>query len=431
MTRLAVCCCAFSVLFCSIAAAAERGAAPARTTAESAATAADWPWWRGPHRNGHADPNQQPPLQWGAEKNVVWKAEIPGRGHGSPTVVREHGYLATADEQAGVQSVLCYDRGSGKRLWKTNVHRGGLMKKKLNKKASHASSTVACDGERLFINFPHGGAVYTTAVSRQGKILWQKKITDYTIHQGFGSSPAIYKSLVIVSADNKGGGAIAGLDRATGDVAWRRERPKTPNYSSPVIHRIGGRDQLIMTGCDLVASYDPATGKELWKIRGATTECVTTTVSDGERVFSTGGYPKNHMAAIRADGSGEIDWENGTRVYVPSLLEQGGYLFAVTDAGVALCLRSSNGQEQWKARLGGTFSSSPVLVGELIFATNESGETFIYRADSKRFKLVGKNELGDEVFATPVFLGGRIYHRIAVRENGKRQEYLVCLGERR
>src|SRR5205814_107416 len=149
---------------------------------------------------------------------------------------------------------------------------------------------------------------------------WQTKITDYVLHQGFGSSPAVYQSLVIVSADNKGTGVIAGLNRVTGKIVWKQERPKTPNYTSPIILRVDDREQLLFTGCDLVTSFDPLTGKKLWEIGGSTTECVTSTVTDGQLIFTSGGYPKNHLSAVRADGSGKIVWENKTRVYVPSLL---------------------------------------------------------------------------------------------------------------
>ena len=389
----------------------------------------DWPWWRGPNRDGLADPKQKPPTEWNASKNVLWKAELPGRGHGSATVVGNQVFIATADKTDGVQAVHCFDRKTGKPLWKTVVHKGGLSKKG-NRKASQASTTIACDGKRLFVNFLNNKAIYTTALSRDGKRLWQKKITDYTVHQGYGSSPAIYGPLVIVSADNKGGGAIAGLNRKTGDVVWNHDRPKTPNYASPIILKAAGKEQLVFTGCKLVSSYDPLSGKKLWEIPGATTECVTSTVTDGKVVFSSGGYPKNHVAAVAADGSGKVVWEKPVRVYVPSMLVKDGYLYAVTDRGVAMCWEAATGKEMWKQRLGGTFSASPVLVGETMYAVNERGTTFVFNATPKGYKLIAKNQLGSNVLATPTICGGRIYMRVAEQKGGKRQEMLYCIGIR-
>jgi outer membrane protein assembly factor BamB len=389
---------------------------------------ADWPWWRGIHRNGVADADRRPPLKWSETENVLWKCPVPGRGHGSPIVVGDQVFLATAEPKREVQSVLCYHRRTGKQLWQAEVHRGGFVQGG-NGKSTHASSTPACDGKRVFINFLNSGAVYTTALSRDGRRLWQTKISDYVLHQGYGSSPAVYGPLVIVSADNKGGGAVAALDRTTGKVVWTRSRPRTPNYASPIILNAAGRDQLLMTGCDLVCGLDPLTGKVLWEVKGSTTECVTSTVTDGRLMFTSGGYPRNHVSAVKADGSGEVVWENNTRVYVPSLLVKDGYLYAVQDAGTAVCWRCPTGEEVWKGRLAGTFSASPILVGEHILATNESGRTFVFKASPTAFEVVAENRLGDEALATPAVCGGHICMRVAKQDKGRRQEWLYYLGK--
>jgi outer membrane protein assembly factor BamB len=389
--------------------------------------ATDWPWWRGPDRNGIAAADQKPPTRWSATGNVVWKAEVPGRGHGSATVIGEHVYLAAAEPDQQVQSVLCFDRKTGKRLWQTEVHKGGFDTKG-NAKTSQASSTPACDSSRVFVNFLNGGAIWTTALDRDGKQLWQTRVSDFVTHQGFGSSPAIYKALVLVSADHKGGGAIAGLDRATGKVVWSADRPKVPNYASPIVLTIGGRDQLIMTGCKLVTSFDPLNGKKLWETNGSTEECVTSVVTDGTCVFTSGGYPKNHVSAVMADGTGKVAWENITRVYVPSLLVHDGYLYGIQDTGMATCWKCDTGKQVWTGRLGGTFSSSPILVGDRIYATNEAGKTLVFKASPTKFDLESENQLGDEVFATPTICGGHMYTRVAITKDGKRQEWLYCLG---
>ncbi len=402
---------------------------PVSTTEPIDVAAVDWPWWRGPTHDGIAVAGQTLPAAWSESENVLWKTPVPGRGHGSPTVVGDQIFLATADEQEQTQSVLCFDRKTGERLWATEVHSGGLSDKG-NKRATQASSTVACDGKRVFINFLNRGAVSTIALSRDGELLWQRKITDYVVHQGYGSSPLLYGSLVIVTADNKGGGAIAAFDRATGETVWRHDRPEKPNYPSPILLPIGGRDRLLLTGCDMVSCFDPLTGEILWETEGATTECVTSTVTDGTHIFTSGGYPRNHVSAVRVDGSGDVAWDNDVRVYVPSMLVHEGYLYAVTDAGVALCWKSDTGEELWKGRLGGTFSASPVLVGDTIYVTNEAGTTFLFRARPDEFDLLAKNTIPGEVFATPAICGGRIYFRIAEQQDGKRQEMLYCVGQR-
>lgn len=394
--------------------------------------ATDWPWWRGPSRNGVADAKQKPPLKWSETENVLWKSPVPGKGHGSPIVVGDHVYLQTADHKNDTQSVLCYSRHTGKKVWQTVVHRGGLVKGG-NEKSTLASSTAACDGERVFVNFLNKGAIYTTALSREGKQVWQTKVADYTLHQGFPTSPAVYQSLVIVNADNKGTkekatGLVAGLERKTGKIVWQVERPQLPNYASPIIFKINGRDQMFLTGCNLVASFDPLTGKKNWEVKGSTEETVTSTVTDGKLIVTSGGFPKNHVAALDAD-TGKTAWEVGTKVYVPSMIEKDGYLYAVQDIGVPLCMKFDTGKEVWKGRLDGKFSASPVLVGDNLFALSESGRTFIFKASPDAFDLVAQNQLGEEAMATPAICGGRIYMRIATFKNGDREEWLYCVGK--
>jgi len=387
----------------------------------------DWAWWRGPTRNGIAPSGQKVPIQWSAIAGVRWKAPVPGKGHGSPIVVGKQVILNTAVSDPDEQWVYSFHRETGELVWKTRVHEGGFVTKQ-NEKSTSANSTPACDGERVFVNFLSHDAIYTTALDLHGKQLWQTKITDYVLHQGFSSSPAVYGPLVLVSADTKGGkGTLAGLNRATGKIVWSHSRPALPNYPSPIILTIAGQAQMLLTGCDLVTSLDPLSGSVNWEFPGATTECVTSTVTDGTHIYTTGGYPKNHVAAVKADGSGTVAWETPARVYVPSMVLQEGYLYAMLDAGVAQCWKSDTGEEMWKQRVGGTFSSSLVLVDGVIYATDESGKTTIFKASPKGFDLVGENQLGTEVFATPVIIGNRIYHRVAEMVDGERREALYCL----
>ncbi len=224
----------------------------------------DWPWWRGPQRNGVALDHSNLPVEWSADQNIAWSSKIPGRGTGSPIVVGDRIYLATCDEATGSQSILALDRETGRTLWTTVVHAEGAMRK--NSKSTGASSTLACDGKYLYINFANANAVTMSALTLTGSKVWESKISDYQIHQGYGASPALYKNLVIGVADTKGGGAIAAFERSNGQLVWKRERPSNPNYPSPIILTIAGKDQLIMTGCDLVTSLEPATGKTIWEV---------------------------------------------------------------------------------------------------------------------------------------------------------------------
>lgn len=386
---------------------------------------ADWPGWRGPTADGQALAGQSAPLKWSETENVRWRAPVRGKGHGSPTVVGSHVYLATADGEE--QLVLCFDRATGKPVWETVVHRGKLDARG-HRNTSLASSTVTWDGAQLYINFFHDGAIHTSALTPAGKIVWQRRVSDYVIHQGFGSSPVVHDNIVLVTADHKGGGTLAGLDKRTGEIVWREARPKIANYASPAIVTVAGRTQMVVAGCNLVSSFDPASGRKLWEIAGSTEETVVTAVTDGQRIFVSGGYPKNHTIAVEADGSGRIAWQNGTRLYVPSMLVRDGHVFAILDTGHAVCWKSDTGDELWREKVDRDFYASPVMLGTRIYATSQRGLTSVFEATPGNFKLLAQNQLGDEAFASPAICGNQIFLR-AAKKGEPRQEMLWCIGE--
>lgn len=388
----------------------------------------NWLMWRGPNLNGVAAAGPPPPSRWSETENVVWKAVVPGRGHASPIVVANQVVLATADDQRQVQSVLSFDRKTGQTLWNTVVSQGGFPGK-IHPKNTHASATVAADGERLFVAFCHDDAIELTALALDGKQLWQKSVGPFMPRQyqyGYAPSPTIYKSLVIVAADYEGGGHLTAFDRKTGARKWQTPRPRRLSYSSPVVAHVAGRDQLLISGCDLVASYNPDTGQLLWSTPGTTMATCGTMVWEGDLVFASGGYPKSETICVRADGSGRVVWKNNQKCYEQSMLAHGGYVYAVNDGGIAICWRASDGEQMWQQRLpGGAVSASPVLAGGNIYAANERGTTYVFRADPKSFQLVAQNQLGREAFATPAICGGQIFLRVA---GAGRQEILYCLG---
>jgi len=145
----------------------------------------------------------------------------------------------------------------------------------------------------------------------------------------------------------------------------------------------------------------------------------------GDNVYTSGGYPGAQTLCIRADGSGDVSgshvvWKNARKFYVPSLLAYRGLLYAVSDDGVACCYDAASGEQLWQQRLGGGFSASPVAAGSFIFATSESGRTYVFKA-GRTYEPVAENDLGEGGFATPTIAGGRIYLRT--------EKSLYCMGQ--
>jgi len=393
----------------------------------------DWPAWRGPQHNGYAAAGQKLPIKWSETQNVAWKADLPGRGHSSPIVVGDRIFLATADEKGQVQSLLALDRKTGASVWKTDINQGGFPPS-IHAKNTHATCTAACDGERLFVAFHHHDKIEAVALSLEGKVLWRRDMGTFLPKQyqyGYAPSPVVFEGTVIFAAefDGAGAGYLIALDRKTGEVVWKTPRPAQTSYSSPVVGKVAGREQLLISGCNMVSSYDPTNGKSLWSTPGTTSATCGTMAWEGDLVFASGGYPKPETICVKADGSGKVMWKNNQKCYEQSMLVYEGHVYALNDNGIAFCWKAADGEEMWKERLRGPVSSSPILAGGIIYQSNELGTTYVFRAKPGAFELLAENQLGTEGFATPAICGGEIFLRTAGQKNGKRHETLYCLKQ--
>jgi outer membrane protein assembly factor BamB len=383
---------------------------------------AEWPWWRGPNLDG-TSPDADPPVTWSETENIVWKTPVPGRGHSTPSIRGNLIFLQTADEDKKVQYVNCYRRDTGKELWSTSVHEGAFME--VNDKNTQASATPACDGERVYAAFPNGDAIRVTALDHAGNIVWQESAGSYKCTIGYASSPAIYKSLLIVSADGDARSFLTALHRGTGDIAWTVKRATGGSYVSPVVGSVAGRDQIFLAGGNQVISYDPLTGEQLWFCEGAAKVTASTMVFSADGVVASGGFPQREVLCVRADGTGDVSsshvqWRKKRGIaYVPSPVIHDGKVYVLNDNGVVSCWTMETGEELWVKRLEGNFSASAAYAGGRFYVPNESGVTFVFRAEPE-FEIVARNDLDDGGFASPVICGDRIYLRTV--------HYLYCIG---
>ncbi len=396
----------------------------------ASAEAGDWPQWRGPNRNGVAEAGQGVPAEWSDSANIVWKTDVPGRGHASPTIVGNLIVLATADEQAQVQGVVAFDR-TGIQKWITPVNKGGLPE--LHAKNTHASSTLASDGRLFFVVFHHHDKLEAAALDPQGTIVWRRDVGPFrpqVYKFGYAASPTIHQQTLIVTGNCDTSSWMKALDTETGKIMWEQEMPRGLLWSSPIVASVAGRSQLLLSGFEKMSAFDPDSGGPLWSTPCLTQATCGTAVWEGDIVFASGGFPKSETVAVRADGTGTVLWKNEVKCYEQSMLVTDGHLYAFSDTGIAYCWDAATGTERWKSRLKGPVSASPILVGDLIFASNESGTTFVFRADPGSYQQVARNQLGDESFATPSVADNRMYLRVASSAGGRRQESLVCIGEK-
>lgn len=386
----------------------------------------DWPGWRGPQTDGDAG-TQPVPSTWSDRDNVAWKVAIPGRGHSSPIVIGDRIFLETADDAGQVQSVLAIDRRRGRLLWQTDLFTGNFVGG-IHQENSHASSTLACDGERLFAVFLNNQRIWCSALDFDGQELWRTEVGGFRSRNGYSASPTVYQSFVIIAADHDDGGFLAALQRDSGQIVWRKKRPAHASYASPRVVTLQGRDRVVLAGCGSVAAYDPLSGVEIWKTRGTAEAAVGTVVTAGDLVFASGGYPEKDTVALQADG--KVAWRTRDKVYVPSMIVVDGFLYAVQDDGIAHCWEAASGKARWKQRVGGAFRASPICADGKLYVTSTSGKTTVFRANPERWEVVAENQLGNEALASPAVSRGQLFFRIADVSRGGRQEMLYCIAER-
>lgn len=417
-----------SLMLASLAAADEKGIGDfPRLSAER-----DWPWWRGPSRNGISYSGPVPTVLSDTD-NLKWKSRVPGRGHSSPTVVGNRIFLTTSQKADKNHSVLAFDRETGKQVWQKEVNTGGFPEKN-HPKNTEATATVASDGERIFATFYCHDKILAVCLDFDGNPVWKKDVCRFrprTYEYGYAPSPIIYENTVIISAEYDGDSFITALDRKSGEQVWQSPRPTMITFSSPTIAHLAGKDQMLISGAQKVFSYDPRNGKPLWSTDGTTLATCGTMVWDGDTVFANGGFPKAETIAIKADGSGKVLWTNNQRCYEQSLLAYQGHLYALNDSGVMFCWRGSDGEEMWKQRLKGPVSASPVLANGHIYWANELGTIYVFRPTPEKFDLVAENQVGTDAFPSPAICGGQILLRVGVGSGDDRQEWLYCFANKK
>jgi outer membrane protein assembly factor BamB len=375
-----------------------------------------WPRWRGPsgqgtvNGTGYAD-------TWSDTQNVLWKVPVPGSGNSSPIVWGDHIFVVTSYDNGARKSVIAFSRRDGKQLWETFAPQAEAEFS--NPKNGHASGTPTTDGTRVYAYMGNHGLF---AVDFKGRQVWHRGLGTLAAYHGSAGSPLLYKDRLILYQDQKGGGGsfVAAFDAKTGSELWRTPRQAQVGWGTPIAISTGTRDELIVSSMRRVHAYDPANGTELWSAAGNLVEVIPTPVVGEGLVFCTSGRAGPTLA-IRPGGSGDVTathiaWraEKGSP-FVPSPLLHQGILYMLNDmVSVATAYDAKTGVVLWQGRLGEaareSFSSSPVVVDDKVYFTNDQGETFVVAA-GREFKLLHVNKLNARTLASPALVDGRWYWR--------------------
>ncbi|HWB14186.1 MAG TPA: PQQ-binding-like beta-propeller repeat protein [Pirellulales bacterium] len=374
----------------------------------------EWPQFRGPDGQGHTEATGLP-LTWSDKENVAWKTPIVGRGWSSPVISDGKIWLTTAiDDQRSLRAVAV-DLETGKVIHDVEVFQCDSLPT-INDKNTYASPTPILESGRVYVHFGTLGTACLDA--SDGRILWTNRELKVDHKEGPGSSPVLWRDLLIVNCDGVDAQYVAAIDKQTGKLVWRRDRPGPHNpiaefrkaYCTPLVIEFNGRAELISPGASRVIAYDPQTGDELWSVRYAGFSNVPRPVFAGGLVLVDTGYMKPQLWAIRPGGSGDVTadgvaWRCARHAPAnPSPVVVGDEVYMVSDAGIASCLDAASGKVVWQERLGGNFSASPLAGDGRIYFSSEEGVTTVIRA-SRDFERLAANNLPGRMLASPAVAG--------------------------
>ncbi len=384
-------------------------------------SADDWPHWRGPSSNGIAAVSALP-AAWSAKENVAWQSPLEGAGVSSPIVFGNRVFVTSQagdgrrragnhptltqggdPRSAGETSlnkraraevafiVEAFDRTSGKRMWIHETTPEGDLPP-VHDKHKLASASPVTDGERVYAWFGTGQLV---ALDINGKPAWSKNLArDYgafDIQWGHASSPVLFQDTIILLCYHSPASYIVALDKRTGAVKWKIDKPAgQESYSSPIVVQGPGGNELIVNSNSGVESFDPATGKSLWTYPEVNRFPIPVAMVDNGVLFLSRGYRSSP--------------------YVSSLLHYQGVIYMSTDNGILSAVDAANGERLWQERVGGTFSASPIAGDGKIYFVAEGGETVVIKA-GRTFEILSRNQLDGHFVASPAAGGGRVFLR--------------------
>lgn len=386
-----------------------------------------WPRWRGPNADGVAD-GASLPTQWSQTENVRWSVKLPGWGTSSPVVYGDRLFVTSQVEQDGKKSLLtlCLDRRTGRELWRHDFGLG--TNQRTHEKSNLAVNTPYVTEDAVYVAF---GNADVARYTHDGKLVWVTRYMDIfgdpRMAWGYGLSPVVLEDSVLFPWDHhKGPCYMVGLDKRTGQIVWKKDRPIGTSHSTPLVVEHHGQTDILVSGKNRLTAFDARTHTELWSYGEGSGpfngEIIVSPIYGGGMVFLQL-WRQSPIHAIRLAGGGppETVWvSEKPGPQEPSLLYYQGLLYALMDNGVVACFDARTGKEHYRRRLGVASNSSPIAGGGRVYFSDNEGTTFVVKAGPE-FELLHTNSLGERITASPAAAGNDLFYRT--------DSHVYCIGE--
>jgi len=382
----------------------------------------NWTHFRGSKLNAVSD-SEKAPLEWNDSLNVKWKTAIHGRGWSSPVIFDDQIWITTATTNGSELSAICVDFESGAIIHDILLFKPPAIQGKhaIN---SYATPTPAIEKGFVYVHF---GSFGTACIrTTDGKVVWKRDDMVVRHVQGPGSSPLLYKNLLILHLEGTDLRYVTALDKATGETVWKTDRPAEPYepltvigrkaYITPLLINVNGKDLMISNGSAVCIAYDPADGSEVWRVvRGAESTVSMPFYENGTVYFYTGFMVDtdksefSEIVAVDPSGKGDVTsthvkWQKRVaRMQLLTPVISNGLIYTVDTQNNMLCIDAGSGKDVWTYRVRSDHNASPVLAAGNIYFFSIRGETTIIKPGPV-FSKVAENRITDQIWATPAFL---------------------------
>jgi outer membrane protein assembly factor BamB len=390
------------------------------STAELAATAADWTQFRGPNRDGRVH-HVSLTTDWTANPpRELWRRRV-GPGWSSFAVVGK--YAFTQEQRDKMEAVFCVDIDTGKEIWS-------------HEDDSRFEETISGAGPRATPTF-HAGKIYSLGGSgilncldaATGKLVWSKDITadakakpsDENLKPpgwGYSSSPLVVQGVVAVFAGGKEGKGVLAYDAATGELRWSAGKG-THSYSSPQLVKFGQDEQILMLSGHGLEAFEPATGKLLWEhdwnLQDMFRVVQPRLVGESELIISTPMMEGSRLLTVSKEGDAWTAKEKWTskdfKPYFNDCVQLGDHLYGF-DNDILVCIELATGKRKWKKGRYG--NGQALLIGEegQMLVLSETGEAVLTQVSPQELKELGKfKALSGKTWNHPVIAHGKLLVR--------------------
>jgi outer membrane protein assembly factor BamB len=396
--------------------------------------AENWPAWRGPLGTGIcAEKNF--PTKWVVNqntkwRNTKWRVPLPERGNSSPVVWGDQIFITQAIEAQGLRQLLCFDRRTGRQLWKSEVEY--KVKESTHRTNPFCSASPVTDGKHVIVSHASAGLF---CYDMKGKLLWSRDLGEQHHVWGNAASPLIHGDLCILNFGPGERTFLVAVSLKDGSTVWQHDEPGgssgipkeggargkwVGSWTTPVLMDAKSGLQLLMCYPNRVTAFDPLKGRELWTCAGLNPLTYTSPIYGNGIVVAMGGFRGTAMG-VRAGGKGDVTkthqlWTRPReKQRIGSGVMVNGHVYILNEDGVAQCIEARKGKVVWAERLRGPGGngkswSSMVAAGDKLYAINQSGDAFILRA-APRYQLLAVNSLGEMTQSSMAFSNGEIFIR--------------------